>query len=144
VTANLVSGRSVATLVGLGIPTYVLFDGDSGFEARAKAVGKVQWVIEDERTKYSIENRRLRRYLAETEVDFPSERVGDRVATLSDRLENYLESNWPEWVVSCSAIDAAAGIPLAKNQYAYRTATLEAKGTARDPLKQILAKAGGA
>lgn len=133
-----------AILVSLGIPTYVLFDGDSGFEARAKAVGKVQRIIEDERTKYSIENRRLLKYLAETEVDFPPERVGDRVATLSDHLENYLESNWPEWVASCSGIEAAAGIPLAKNQYAYRTATLEAQGTVPDPLKQILAKAGGA
>ncbi|WP_018913215.1 ATP-dependent endonuclease [Thiomonas sp. FB-6] len=133
-----------AILVSLGIPTYVLFDGDSGFEARAKAVGKTQSAIEGERTKFSTENRRLLKYLGETEVDFPSEQVGDRVATLSDHLESYLESNWTEWVTSCAAIEAAAGIQLSKNQYAYRTATLEAKGAAPDLLKQILAKAGGA
>lgn len=133
-----------AILVSLGIPTYVMFDGDSGFEARAKSVGKAQSAIEGERTKFSTENRRLLRYLGEPEVDFPSERVGDRVATLSDHLESYLESNWTEWVTSCAAIEAAAGIQLSKNQYAYRTATLEAKGAAPDLLKQILAKAGGA
>lgn len=133
-----------AILVSLGIPTYVLFDGDSGFEARALAVGKMKSVIEGERTKLSTENRRLLKYLGETEVDFPSDMVGDRVATLSDHLESYLESNWTEWVTSCAAIEAAAGIQLSKNQYAYRTATLEAKGTAPDLLKQILAKAGGA
>lgn len=133
-----------AILVSLGIPTYVMFDGDGGFEARAKAVGKAQSVIEGERTKFSTENRRLLRYLGETEVDFPSERIGDRVATLGDHLESYLGSNWTEWVTSCSEIEAAAGIPLTKNQYAYRTATLEAKGTVPDLLKQILAKAGGA
>jgi putative ATP-dependent endonuclease of the OLD family len=133
-----------AILVSLGIPTYVLFDGDSGFEARAKTVGKTQSVIEGEHTKFSTENRRLLKYLGEPEVDFPLERVGDRVATLSDHLESYLESNWSEWITSCAAIEAAAGIQLSKNQYAYRTATLEAKGTAPDLLKQILAKAGGA
>lgn len=133
-----------AILVSLGIPTYVMFDGDSGFEARAKTLGKTQTVIEGERTKFSTENRRLLKYLGEPEVDFPSERVGDRVATLSDHLESYLESSWTEWVTSCTAIEAAAGIQLSKNQHAYRTATLEAKGTAPDLLKQILAKAGGA
>lgn len=131
-----------AILTCIGIPTYVLFDGDSGFEMRANAVGKNKTVIEGERTKFSTENRRLLKYLGDTEVDFPPEQVGDRVATLSDHLEAYLESNWTEWVASCAAIEAAAGLQLAKNQYAYRTATLEAKGTVPEMLKQILTNAG--
>jgi predicted ATP-dependent endonuclease of OLD family len=133
-----------AILTCLGIPTYVLFDGDSAFEVRANAAGKNQTAIDGERTKFSTENRRLLKYLGETEVDFPSEQVGDRVATLSDHLETYLESNWTEWVTSCAAIEAAAGVLLAKNQYAYRTATLEAQGAVPEMLKQILTKAGGA
>lgn len=132
-----------AILTCLGIPTYVLFDGDSGFEVRANAVGKTNTVIDGERTKFSTENRRLLKYLGEIEVDFPTEQVGDRVATLSDHLESYLETNWPEWVTSCAAIEAAAGIELAKNQYAYRTTTIEAEGTVPELLKQILKKAGG-
>jgi len=133
-----------AILSCLGIPTYVLFDGDSGFEARAKDVGRKQPEIDAERTKLSTENRWLLNYLGETEVDFPSDQVGDRVATLSDHLESYLKSNWPEWITSYAAIEAAAGFRLAKNQYAYRTATLEAKGTVPEMLKQILTKAVGA
>lgn len=133
-----------AILTCLGIPTYVLFDGDSGFEARAKDVGKKQTAIDGERTKFSTENCRLLKYLGETEVDFPSDQVGDRVATLSDHLESYLTSNWPEWITSYAAIEAAAGVQLAKNQYAYRTATLEAKGIVPAMLKQILTKATGA
>lgn len=133
-----------AILTCLGIPIYVLFDGDSGFEARAKDVGKKQTVIDGERTKFSLENRRLLKYLGETEVDFPADQVGDRVATLSDHLESYLTSNWPEWITSYAAIEAAAGFQLAKNQYAYRTATLEANGTVPEFLKQILTKAMGA
>ncbi|WP_158753304.1 ATP-dependent endonuclease [Dyella sp. S184] len=131
-----------AILTCIGIPTYVLFDGDSGFEVRANAVGKNQAVIDGERTKFSTENRRLLKYLGGTEVDFPPEQVGDRLATLSDHLEAYLESNWTEWVASCAAIEAAAGIQLGKNQYAYRTSTLEAQGTVPEMLKQILTNAG--
>lgn len=132
-----------AILTCLGIPTYVVFDGDGGFEGRAKAVGKKQAVIDNERTKYSTENRRLLRYLGEIEIDFPLEQVTDCVATLSDHLEAYLEANWAEWAISCAEIETAAGIEFAKNQYAYRTATIEAKGTVPEMLKQILMKAGG-
>lgn len=133
-----------AILTCLGIPTYVLFDADSGFEVRFKAANKNQAAIDGERTKLSTENRRLLKYLGEAEVDFPSEQVGDHVATLSDHLEAYLETNWTEWVTSCAAIEAAAGIQFAKNQYAYRIVTLEAEGTVPEMLKQILTKAGEA
>lgn len=131
-----------AILTSLGIPTYVVFDGDGGFELRGRAVGKKQSVIDAERMKLSIENRKILKYLGEVEVDFPPEHVGDRVATVSDHLESYLATNWPEWMASCTAIEAAAGIHLAKNQYAYRAATFEANGSVPEMFKQILAKAG--
>ncbi|WP_213946961.1 ATP-dependent endonuclease [Luteibacter sp. dw_328] len=133
-----------AILTCIGIPTYALFDGDDGFEMRARSAGKNQAVIDGERTKFSAENRRLLKYFEQLEVDFPPEQVGDQVATMSDHLEAYLASNWTEWVASCAEIEAAAGIQLAKNQYAYRTATLEAKGTVPQFLKRILTKAVGA
>lgn len=132
-----------AILTCLGIPTYVVFDGDGGFEVRANAVGKKQAVIDNERMNYSTENRRLLRYLGEIEIDFPLDQVADCVATLSDHLESYLDANWVEWAASCAAIEATAGIELAKNQYAYRTATIESQGTVPEMLKQILTKAGG-
>lgn len=132
-----------AILTSLGIPTYTLFDGDGGFEARAKAVGKKQSVIDAERTKFSTENQRLLKYFAEAETDFPAEHVGDRVATLTDHLESYLDENWPEWTASCLAIEASAGVELSKNQYAYRAATIEAAGTVPAMLQVVLNKAMG-
>lgn len=132
-----------AILSCLGIPTYVVFDGDGGFEARAKALSKKQQVIDDERTKFSTENRWLLNYLGETEIDFPLDRVGVCVATLNDRLESFLEANWPEWNTSHAEIENAAGFQSAKNQYTYRTATLEAKGDAPELFAQILTKALG-
>lgn len=132
-----------AILTSLGIPTYALFDGDGGFEARAKAVGKKQSVIDAERTKFSTENSRLLKYFAEAETDFPAEHVGDRVATLTDHLESYLDANWPEWTASCLAIEASAGVELSKNQYAYRAATIEAAGVVPEMLQKVLHKAMG-
>ncbi|MFP8778116.1 ATP-dependent nuclease [Hydrogenophaga sp. RWCD_12] len=132
-----------AILTSLGIPTYALFDGDGGFEARAKSVGKKQSVIDAERAKYSTENRRLLKYFTETESDFPAEHVGDRVATLTDHLESYLDASWPEWTASCLAIEASAGVELSKNQYAYRAATIEAAGVVPEMLQEVLHKAMG-
>lgn len=132
-----------AILSCLGIPTYALFDGDSGFEVRANLVGKQKAAIDKERNKYSTENRRLLKYFGETEVDFPPEQIGERVATFSDHLECYLETEWAEWSTSCAEIEVAAGIQLKKNQYAYRAATLEAKGAVPEMLKKILTKAVG-
>lgn len=132
-----------AILTSLGISTYALFDGDGGFEARAKAVGKKQSAIDAERTKFSTENRRLLKYFTEAENDFPAEHVGDHVATLTDHLESYLDANWPEWTASCLAIEASAGVELSKNQYAYRAATIEAAGTVPAMLQVVLNKAMG-
>lgn len=132
-----------AILSCLGIPTYALFDGDSGFKMRANLVGKKEADIDKERNKYSTENRRLLKYFGEAEVDFPPEQIGEHVATFSDHLESYLETEWAEWATSCAEIEAAAGIQLKKNQYAYRAATLEAKGTVPEMLKKILTKAVG-
>lgn len=130
-----------AILACIGIPTYAVFDGDSGFEVRAKTAHKTQQAIDGDRTKLSLENRRLLKYFGENEVDFPSENVGALVATLSDNLETCLKSGWKEWIESCATIEAAAGIELSKSQYAYRTATLEAKGSPPEILNAILSKA---
>ncbi len=132
-----------AILTCLGIPTYALFDGDSGFEVRANLANKKKADIDKERNKYSTENRRLLKYFGEKEVDFPPEQIGEHVATLSDHLESYLETEWAEWTTSCAEIEAGAGIQLKKNQYAYRAATLDAQGTVPEMLKKILTKAVG-
>lgn len=129
-----------AILTSVGIPTFVLFDGDEGFETRAKAEGKTDRVINDERTKFVKENRLLLGYLDEDVVDFPKDKVGDQSATFGDNLETFLEKNWPEWMFSYKDIEEQAGIDLKKNNAAYREATLKAAGETPEILKQILSK----
>lgn len=132
-----------AILTSIGIPVYALFDADGGFEARAKANGKAQDKIDAERKTHVAANRAVLKYFGRTEEDFPSATVADEVAIFEDHLEAFLSTDWPEWVTACDDVEAAAGISLAKNQLAYRTATLKAEGEVPAMLLQILAKAEG-
>lgn len=132
-----------AILTAIGIPVYALFDSDGGFEVRAQAKGKTQDKIEDERKGHVAANRAVLRYFGRAEEDFPSAIVADEVAIFEDHLEAFLSANWGEWGVACKKVEADAGINLAKNQLAYRTATLKAEGAVPEMLMQILAKAEG-
>ena len=132
-----------AILASVGIPVYALFDADGGFEARALAKGKTPGKIDDERKSHVAANRSALKYFGRIAEDFPSAVVADEVAIFEDCLEEFLSANWPEWITACNNVEAAAGISLAKNQLAYRTATLEASGEIPEMLTLILAKAEG-
>jgi putative ATP-dependent endonuclease of the OLD family len=132
-----------AILTSIGIPVYALFDADGGFEARAKANGKVQGKIDEERKGHVAANRAALKYFGRTEEDFPSGVVADQVAIFEDHLESFLSASWTEWSIACKDVEAAAGISLAKNQLAYRTATLKAEGTVPEMLMRILDKVKG-
>lgn len=129
-----------AILTSLGIPCYAVFDADSGFEARAQANGKDPKKIFEERNGHVAANKKLLKYFRLYEEDFPAQIVDNKVAIFGDHLEAFLDSEWPEWTVSCANVESTAGISLKKNQLAYRTATTKAEGTIPEMLEQILVK----
>ncbi len=131
-----------AILTSLGIPTYSLFDGDSGFAARAQAINKSQEKIDAERATHTTGNRNLLKYFGLPEVDFPGEQVGDALAVLSDHLEGFLETNWPEWIAAYEKLENDAVVSLHKNQAAYRTVTLESEGIVPQVLSEIINRVG--
>ncbi|RDZ27483.1 ATP-dependent nuclease [Lysobacter silvisoli] len=132
-----------AILTSMGIPAFALFDADCGFEMRARANGKSQDKIDNERRGHVAANRAALRYFGRTEEDFPSTIVAQEVAIFEDHLESFLSAQWSEWITACDNVEVSAGITLAKNQTAYRSATLKAEGTVPAMLLQILAKAEG-
>ena len=132
-----------AILTSIGIPVYALFDADNGFETRAKANGKTPEKIDTERNAHVAGNRAALKYFGRPEEDFPSAIVADGVAIFEDHLESFLIANWSEWITACKNVEAAAGISLAKNQLAYRTATLKAEGAIPEMLMKILVKVEG-
>ncbi|PPB48371.1 ATP-dependent endonuclease [Arthrobacter pityocampae] len=119
-----------AILTKLGIPAYAVFDVDA--EAAPK-----------DRNTHSTQNRRLLAYFGQPEEDFPAESVLDDVAFFGDCLETFLATEWPEWLVACKRVEAAAGISLEKNKLAYRTATLESEGAVPSMLQEVLGRAEG-
>jgi hypothetical protein len=132
-----------AILTSIGIPVYALFDADGGFEVRAKDNGKKPDDIDKERRNHAKENRAALKYFGLAEADFPTAVVNDKVAIFDDNLESFLMANWTEWITACNDVAVAAGISLAKNQLAYRMATLNAEGTVPEMLAKILIKAKG-
>lgn len=61
-------------------------------------------------------------------VYIPAATVTNDIAIFADHLESFLSENWVEWGKACNEIEALTGINLSKNQLAYRTATINAKG----------------
>ncbi|WP_152382582.1 ATP-dependent nuclease [Achromobacter mucicolens] len=132
-----------AILDSIGVPAYALFDADAGCVARATASGKAQQKIDSERNQNVKENRKLLQYFGLDQEDFPAARTAENVAILDDHIEGFLSEKWEAWVAACQNLESNTGISLAKNQLAYRTATLRAEGEVPDMLLQILAKAKG-
>lgn len=132
-----------AILCSLGIATHCLFDGDSGFEVRATAVGKDAKAIAKEREGHVASNTRLLAYFGVPVVDFPAQQHYERVSVLSDRLEELLGSEWPEWTESCLALEKETGVAMYKSRAAYRTATQKAGGTPSQFLTEVIARASG-
>lgn len=132
-----------AILDSIGVPAYALFDADAGCVARATASGKTQQKIDSERNQNVKENRKLLQYFGLDQEDFPAARTAENVAILDDHIEGFLSEKWQAWVAACQDLESNTGISLAKNQLAYRTATLRAEGEVPEMLLQILAKAKG-
>ncbi|MCE4365074.1 hypothetical protein [Xanthomonas hortorum] len=110
---------------------------------RATASGKTQQKIDSERNQNVQENRKLLQYFGLGQEDFPAARTAENVAILDDHIEGFLSEKWQAWVAACQDLETNTGISLAKNQLAYRTATLRAEGEVPEMLLQILAKAKG-
>ena len=132
-----------AILTSLGVPTYCMFDADGGFEARARANGKAEDKIDEERKSHVAANHRVMEYFGLTAVDFPKETEAAEVTILEDHLEALMERDWPEWNESCSSLECELGIRLEKNSAAYRKATLEAKGEPCGLLLRVIDKGIG-
>ncbi|WP_343724716.1 ATP-dependent nuclease [Herbaspirillum huttiense] len=132
-----------AILSLLGVQVYSLFDADSNFAHRARAKGKSDEDIEQERKSHIAANRNLLRYFDLEEIDFPKQVVTNHVAIFGDHLESYLDENWPEWRVSRDLIESETGMKMDKNQNGYRIATKRAQSDVPAMLINILEKAEG-
>jgi predicted ATP-dependent endonuclease of OLD family len=119
----------------LGVPCFVMFDGDGGVgnrtapETRANAEQVV-----------GVANRKLLRYLGDPEQEHPATTVTDRWAVLEDTLEPVLDE-WTAWgAKQRELIQDDRGLP-GKDAATYRLAAIEADANPPALLGDIITRA---
>lgn len=91
---NLLLVSSILKL--LKIPTYIVFDGDKGFEQRMRNDGKNENQIKKEAKNLSSQNRQVLQYIGADEEEWPETGVYDKHAVFEDNLEAEIEE-WAGW-----------------------------------------------
>jgi putative ATP-dependent endonuclease of OLD family len=128
-----------AILTLLGIPCYLIFDGDKGCAERMRSKRKSETDVMAEVVKHSGNNRTILRYLGATEEDWPSTGAYARYAVFEDCLEAELDQGWPAWRSRVlELVNSGAGF-LDKNRATYRHATATTTDKAPDVFQEILA-----
>jgi hypothetical protein len=90
----------LAILSELGIPCYVVFDGDRNCGDRMRAKGKDQVAIDKQEQQNQRENRKLLLYLQQQEEPWPDTSVNDTYAVIHDTLETQLQADWEAWTTA--------------------------------------------
>ena len=116
--------RAILSL--LGIPCYVVFDGDKGAADRMRKDGKSEPVISAARAAHVRKNRDLLRYLGQPEQDWPATQATGTFAVFEDTLEQELAVAWPEWDQQRGELIKSGLGFHAKNSAAYRHAAATA------------------
>ncbi|MER7708688.1 ATP-dependent endonuclease [Kitasatospora sp. NPDC097605] len=129
---------SHAILSLLGIPCYVVFDGDSGVEERKiQKNGNTVEALRDAR-KAAGENMKLLRYLGHPAEEWPSTRATFNHASFADRLEDCIEHHWPEWGHRLSELVMSGLGYSGKNSFTYYETSRTAQGAGPTVLKEII------
>ncbi|WP_327067429.1 ATP-dependent nuclease [Kitasatospora sp. NBC_01302] len=119
---------SHAILNLLGIPCYVVFDGDIGTEERKfQNSGNSEDAAKDAQ-KSAAENMRLLRYLGHAAEQWPPTRADYSHASFADRLEDCLRNDWAEWYARVQELISTGLGYSGKNSFTYYEAARTATG----------------
>jgi len=129
-----------AILTELGIPCYVVFDGDKEIATRMNSRGKKRQDIAQAESDSKKLNRKLLKYLGATEEDWPASNVSDSFTVIEDTLETWLKLNWPEWEQEKDHMVAAGLGSPDKNSLIYKHAARQAGANPPPLFSDILNK----
>lgn len=114
-----------AILTELGVPCYVVFDGDADCANVSETAEK---------------NRELIDYLGGVPEDFPATKVHDTYAVVHCDMEKYLREEWPEWDAARRALVKEGRGVDKKNEATYRQAAIEAASNPPAWLSDVISK----
>jgi putative ATP-dependent endonuclease of OLD family len=128
-----------AILTELGVPTYIVFDGDADLERRLLERGRDEQDVELAMAQAVQDNRNLLRLLGAAEEDWPSTAVTASYGVFRDTLETELLNLWPEMLEAAEARARASGDWRNKPEDCYREAAREAASDPPEFARDIIA-----
>ncbi|WP_083734196.1 ATP-dependent endonuclease [Actinomadura sp. CNU-125] len=124
-----------AILTELGIPTFLVFDGDASVQGQQPDAKDVDGSNLKNKIKQAADrNRSLLALLGEEPVDWPETKVTAAYAVFQDTLEVFLTERWQEWVNTKKQLVENGECTDGKSEHTYRQAALKAA----DPPDQLL------
>lgn len=126
-----------AILEELGVPVFVVFDGDRAIRQRMAGDGKAEADMAAAEADAKGWNRKLLRLLGAAEVDWPDTAVAATYAVCVDAIERC----WPKAIERASEMAAEAGDPRAKPEEWYRQGARELEADPPEFLTSIIAAA---
>ncbi|ORC24313.1 hypothetical protein A7979_09930 [Rothia nasimurium] len=129
-----------AILSEFGVPTYCLFDADSGCEERARSAGKSSRDVRNDVANQVSQNKKILTYFDKELVDFPPQGIYDSFAVFKDHLETFLKEEWLGWEEKCLLVEREMAINIAKNNEAYRIIALDATTEVPDFIQEVFNK----
>ncbi len=110
-----------AILQELGIPTYVVFDGDANIHDRLVPGGKDETTAAAEAENARVNNRRLLEVLGGQPEDWPETQATERFTVFEDELETELDG-WEGWAEALAEARSSLEEFREKSDDAYRRA----------------------
>lgn len=111
-----------AILEELGIPTFVVFDGDANIHDRLVASGRDEAAATAETEKARQNNRLILDALGQAPEDWPDTQARDRFAVFNDELEAELDG-WDDWEEALAEARSSLEEFREKSDDAYHQAT---------------------
>ncbi|WP_165978258.1 ATP-dependent nuclease [Actinomadura darangshiensis] len=128
-----------AILATLGIPTFMVFDGDAHNAARRP--DDTDQTLATRIALESKKNCQLLTLLGEEPEDWPETRVGSGYAVFHDTLDDHLEKAWQEWGVARQQLIEEGVGTGEKEEQSYRQAARQATAPPSHELAEIIARA---
>ncbi|MFI9104965.1 ATP-dependent nuclease [Streptomyces fildesensis] len=130
---------SRAILSLLGIPCYVIFDADSGVGGRMAQKNKLDSDIRTAELKAAEDNSRLFVYLGRSGMpEWPTTHADSDYAVFADRLEELLQSEWPQWGEKVEELVGSGLGYSGKNSFTYSQASRTAVGRPPSVIIEII------
>lgn len=131
--SNLFLGHAILT--ELGIPCYVVFDGDNTAADRTRRNAKpgdpdTEQKVAEVIRKTTTDNRKLLQYLDADIYDYPDTAAHARYAVFADTVEPFLDAEWDGWTTQVARVMGSGAAVGKKNALIYLLAARQIKAPA--------------